>query len=214
MRLHSIEIESIVDGPGIRAALFFQGCKHQCPECHNPETWSFKGGKQYTHREILDDLATNPLIKGITLTGGDPVYQWNECLDLLQEAKKKGYHLMLYTGFSMEELLGETGYENLGVHKLEIPRCQRIFRLYFLEMFDLIVTDPFLIEKRNIDIAFRGSTNQRIFEVTHPVPLPIAVVDGALIGPVDNERLVDIATGAIYTDVTASMDAKYVYKHP
>lgn len=71
LKVSGIEPESIVDGPGIRFAVFVQGCPHNCPGCHNPQTHPFEGGMEMSVEEIFEKFQKNPILKGITLSGGD-----------------------------------------------------------------------------------------------------------------------------------------------
>lgn len=149
---HSIVEESIVDGPGIRNTLFVQGCNHNCKGCHNPETHEFNIGnvcKTFEDFEALaDKLLENPLIDGITISGGDPLYQILSLKTLIEiiRFKKPDTHLMIYTGFTMEEMSN--------------------FQKLFLCNFDIIVDGPFIEEQKSFELAFRGSANQRIWKTT------------------------------------------------
>ena len=108
MRIAGFVEESIVDGPGFRIVIFFQGCAHHCYGCHNPETWDFEGGKEVSFdliKKIIDD---NPYADGITLSGGDPLYQIDASTEIAEYAKSKGLDVILYTGFLFEEVLEMT----------------------------------------------------------------------------------------------------------
>lgn len=108
MRIAGFVEESIVDGPGFRIVIFFQGCAHPCYGCHNPETWDFEGGKEVSFdliKKIIDD---NPYADGITLSGGDPLYQIDASTEIAEYAKSKGLDVILYTGFLFEEVLEMT----------------------------------------------------------------------------------------------------------
>ena len=107
MRIAGIVKESVVDGPGLRAVVFFQGCPHQCPGCHNPETWDPNGGYEATAEEIWAALGydENPLLSGITLTGGEPLLQPAAALALARMARARGSNVLLYTGYTWEEIL-------------------------------------------------------------------------------------------------------------
>ena len=74
IRIAGVVRESIVDGPGLRFAVFTQGCAHHCPECHNPETWDFSGGYECEIEKIIKAMEENPLLDGITMSGGDPMF--------------------------------------------------------------------------------------------------------------------------------------------
>ena len=106
-RIAGFSNDSIVDGPGIRFTVFYQGCLHHCKGCHNPETWSFEGGTLYNNDEILKKIESNPLLDGVTLSGGDPIYQIDSVIDLCEKIKSKrpDLNIIIYTGFTYEELI-------------------------------------------------------------------------------------------------------------
>ncbi len=141
--------ESIVDGPGIRYVLFTQGCPHGCPGCQNPETHDFAGGTETTVADVLANIAKNPFVKAVTLSGGDPLSQPAPLAELAAALKKRGYHLMCYTGFTCEALLASAD-----------PAVRAL-----LEQLDLLVDGPFLQAERDIGLRFRGSANQRILDM-------------------------------------------------
>ncbi len=151
MRISGIIDESIVDGEGIRTAIFMQGCLHHCPGCHNPDTHALNGGKEMTLDEIEKRVINNVSIDGITLTGGDPFYQLEAMIDLLDMAKKHNLSTWVYTGYKYEELL------NLG--KTDNRYLQ------ILEKTDVLVDGPYIKELRDISLLFRGSSNQRVIDM-------------------------------------------------
>lgn len=151
MRIACFVEESIVDGPGFRIVIFFQGCAHHCYGCHNPETWDFEGGKEVSFdliKKIIDD---NPYADGITLSGGDPLYQIDASTEIAEYAKSKGLDVILYTGFLFEEVLEMT------------KANQRLKDL--LNNVDTLIDGPFILEQRHLSLKFRGSSNQRIIDV-------------------------------------------------
>lgn len=151
MRIAGFVEESIVDGPGFRIVIFFQGCAHHCFGCHNPETWDFEGGKEVSFdliKKIIDD---NPYADGITLSGGDPLYQIDASTEIAEYAKSKGLDVILYTGFLFEEVLEMT------------KANQRLKDL--LNNVDTLIDGPFILEQRHLSLKFRGSSNQRIIDV-------------------------------------------------
>ena len=151
MRIAGFVEESIVDGPGFRIDIFFQGCAHHCYGCHNPETWDFEGGKEVSFdliKKIIDD---NPYADGITLSGGDPLYQIDASTEIAEYAKSKGLDVILYTGFLFEEVLEMT------------KANQRLKDL--LNNVDTLIDGPFILEQRHLSLKFRGSSNQRIIDV-------------------------------------------------
>ena len=139
--------ESIVDGPGIRYVLFTQGCPHGCVGCHNPQTHDFAGGKEVTVDTLLADITKNPFVKAVTLSGGEPFCQPAALTQLAAPLKEKGYHLMCYTGYTFEQLLQKEDARPL------------------LEQLDLLVDGPFVLDRKNIELKFRGSDNQRVLDV-------------------------------------------------
>ena len=139
--------ESIVDGPGIRYVLFTQGCPHGCVGCHNPQTHDFAGGKEVTVDTLLADITKNPFVKAVTLSGGEPFCQPAALAKLAAPHKEKGYHLMCYTGYTFEQLLQKEDARPL------------------LEQLDLLVDGPFVLDRKNIELKFRGSDNQRVLDV-------------------------------------------------
>lgn len=148
IRISGITPESIVDGEGIRYVIFAQGCPHHCPSCHNPSTHSFDGGKNVLINDILTDIAKNKnYIDGITLSGGEPFCQIDQCSIIAREARKMGLTVWCYTGYIFEELYGRADAINL------------------LNYVDILVDGPFILEERSLDLYFRGSRNQRIIDV-------------------------------------------------
>ena len=148
IRLAGLVNDSIVDGPGLRLAVFTQGCPHHCPECHNPQSHDPEGGEWRDTEELAAMAAENILLDGITLTGGDPFVQPEACADLAQRAHNAGLNVWCYTGYVFEELLnGRPEWRTL------------------LENVDVLVDGPFLRAQKTLDKRFRGSANQRIIDV-------------------------------------------------
>lgn len=145
--------ESIVDGPGLRYVLFLQGCPHNCPGCHNPTTHDFSGGIFVSLGEILHDIRKNSITTGVTFSGGEPFVQSEVLTPLARELKRLGYNLIAYSGYLIEDLLKN-------------PRHRP-----FLSCLDLVVDGPFLLEKRSLDLKFRGSSNQRFIDVQSTLAL-------------------------------------------
>ncbi len=151
MRIAGFVEESIVDGPGFRIVIFFQGCAHHCYGCHNPETWDFEGGKEVSFDSIKKIIDDNPYADGITLSGGDPLYQIDASTEIAEYAKSKGLDVILYTGFLFEEVLEMT------------KANERLKDL--LNNVDTLIDGPFILEQRHLSLKFRGSSNQRIIDV-------------------------------------------------
>lgn len=147
IRISGIVEESIVDGPGIRFVLFLQGCNHNCKGCHNRESHSFNGGKLIEIDEIVEMMKLNPLLKGLTLSGGEPFEQVEECLTLVKRSKSIGLDILAYSGYTIEELLGNEKQKKL------------------LREVDILIDGRFIEEERTELLKFRGSKNQRILKV-------------------------------------------------
>lgn len=141
--------DSIVDGPGIRYVIFTQGCPHHCKGCHNPQTHDFSGGRVADLQKIREEIEKNPLLGGVTFSGGEPFSQAEALLPMAEWLKEKGIHLMIYTGYLLEDL-----------EKLKDPFVSRL-----LELADLLVDGPFILEKRKLTLCYRGSENQRIIDM-------------------------------------------------
>lgn len=149
IRISGIQEESIVDGPGIRYVVFTQGCPHHCAGCHNPETHCFEGGREETVEAIMAQIRKNPLVSGVTLSGGEPMVQAAQLIPLAEQAKAAGKHLMVYSGYTFEELCT---MQDAAVTKL-------------LHLCDLLVDGRFEQEQKSLEIRFRGSKNQRIIDL-------------------------------------------------
>ena len=146
--LSGIVSDSIVDGPGIRTTIFSQGCPHRCPGCHNPETWEFGCGTEVPVEAIVDIVKSNPLCRGVTFSGGEPFAQAEGFAKLAVLLKEQGYEVASYSGYTFEELLeGSEDQKRL------------------LETIDILIDGPFLQAEKSLEIAFRGSRNQRILDV-------------------------------------------------
>ena len=149
MRIANVVSDSIVDGPGLRFTVFTQGCPHRCPGCHNPETHDPAGGRAVTVEELAEQMLSNPLTDGLTLSGGEPFDQAGECAALAARAKESGLNVWAYTGYCYETLLEK---ENPDV-------------LALLAQVDVLVDGPFVEGLKSYDALFRGSTNQRLIDV-------------------------------------------------
>lgn len=149
IRIFGTVEDSIVDGPGIRFAVFTQGCPHHCPGCHNPESHPFDGGQVTDTQEIIAQMTANPLLDGLTLSGGDPMCQPEPCLELAQAARSAGMNVWCYTGYTWEALLREND-----------PA-----RMALLQVVDVLVDGPFILSQRSLELKFCGSRNQRLIDV-------------------------------------------------
>ncbi|MGE5395957.1 MAG: anaerobic ribonucleoside-triphosphate reductase activating protein [Chitinophagales bacterium] len=143
--------ESVVDGPGIRAVVFAQGCPHHCQGCHNPDTWNFEEGYELDGDQILEQIKNTRSLRGVTFSGGEPFSQARAFASLAESVKSLGLDIMTYTGYSYEDLLAMSENDN-GVKTL-------------LHNTDILVDGSFKEEEKDYSLAFRGSRNQRIINV-------------------------------------------------
>ena len=148
LNLSGIISDSIVDGPGIRTTSCSQGCPHHCPGCHNPETWAFGCGTDVPVEALVEEVQRNPLCRGVTFSGGAPFCQAEGFARLAKLLKEKGYEVASYSGFTFEELLKGTDAQK-----------------DLLASIDILIDGRFLQARKSLEIAFRGSTNQRILDV-------------------------------------------------
>ncbi len=151
LRMSGVVGESIVDGPGIRYAVFVQGCPHHCEGCHNPQTHDFSGGYDDDTDAIFEKIIQDPLLDGVTFSGGEPFCQARPLALLGQKVKAKGLGVISYTGYTLEYLLKNASVEN-GYMDL-------------LETIDWLVDGRFVMALKSYECRFRGSTNQRIIDV-------------------------------------------------
>lgn len=112
LRLAGTENDSIVDGPGIRFTIFVQGCPHHCPGCHNPQTHDFAGGTDTDCAQLLARIDANPLLDGVTFSGGEPFCQASVLAELGAQLRQRGLNIITYTGFTYEKLLEDANQEN------------------------------------------------------------------------------------------------------
>ena len=151
IRLAGIIRESIVDGPGIRMTIFTQGCPHHCKGCHNPETWDFDKGYDGDIEKIFETAKKDPLLQGLTFSGGDPFAQAKVLAKLGRMCHQYGYNVFCYTGYTFEEIVS-----SFDTH----PEWKEL-----LEQVDYLVDGPFILEERSLMLHFRGSKNQRLLDV-------------------------------------------------
>ncbi len=163
--LAGIVNDSITDGPGIRLTLFTQGCPHHCPGCHNPQTWAFEGGTAVSVDEILQQIKRNPLLKGVTFSGGEPLAQAEALLPLAEKIRQLGLELAIYTGYTFEQLLDEQNNE-------QNPAVMQL-----LSLADTLIDGPFIMAQRNLELNFRGSANQRIINLPKSLAAGQAVIE-------------------------------------
>lgn len=144
--------ESLNEGIGLRSVVFISGCRHACPGCFNPGSWSFHAGEPFTperQRSVIEDAVANPLLDGLTLCGGDPFFSPEPCADFVQHyrAACPGRTVWAYTGFLYEELLLHPARRELAA------------------LCDVIVDGPFVASEKDLSLPFRGSRNQRLIDV-------------------------------------------------
>lgn len=147
IRLAGIEPESTVDGPGVRYAIFVQGCEHHCKGCHNPQTWALDGGQVRGLGTLFTEIVYSPLVTGVTFTGGEPFLQARELSLLAAVLHDRKYNLWAYTGFTWDTLIKDP------------------VRMELLKWLDVVVDGPFIEAKKSLELDFRGSSNQRIIDV-------------------------------------------------
>ena len=146
-----IQSDSIVDGEGIRSVIWFQGCSHNCPGCHNPETHDFKAGYEFDVEEVKEWIRELEFQQGVTFSGGDPMMQVDALIELAKEVHACNMNVWVYTGFTYEEIM-KMSESN--------PKYMEV-----LKEIDILVDGKFVLAKKSFDVAFRGSSNQRIIDV-------------------------------------------------
>ncbi len=151
IRMSGVVEESIVDGPGIRYTVFVQGCLHHCEGCHNPQTHDFDGGYEDDTDNLYSKIMENPLLDGVTFSGGEPFCQAKPLAELGRRIKSAGLGVMSYSGYTIEQLLDGANDENGW--------------LELLKTIDYLVDGRFVIALKSYECHFRGSTNQRIIDV-------------------------------------------------
>ena len=144
-----LQTDSIVDGVGIRAVIWTQGCSHNCPNCHNPQTHDFNGGDLVELDDVIEALENLSGQDGVTFSGGDPMFQAKECSILAKKVHELGMNVWAYTGFTYEELI-EKGNKDI---------------LDFLSNIDVLIDGKFDPNLKSLDCPFRGSTNQRLIDI-------------------------------------------------
>lgn len=138
-----------VDGPGFRTSIYVAGCRHHCEGCHNPQSWSENGGELLSVEMLAIDLLADPFVN-VTLTGGDPMFQAEACLELCRLIKEgSDKTVWCYTGFTWEEI-----HEHGSAQMIALS-----------EAVDVLVDGRFVKQLRDTDLLFRGSSNQRLVDV-------------------------------------------------
>jgi anaerobic ribonucleoside-triphosphate reductase activating protein len=164
IRIAGVQNDSIVDGPGLRMAIFFQGCPHLCEGCHNPETWGFEGGQSATAEELVGKLDANPLLQGVTFSGGEPMVRAGALLPVAEAIAVRGLDLAVYTGYTFEEILEDGDPDALALMVLA----------------STLVDGRFVLAERSLSLPFRGSKNQRILDskASLAAGVPVPTTDG------------------------------------
>lgn len=150
LRVLKIVAGTSVDGPGLRTSIYFAGCLHQCPDCHNPGSWDMDGGVEISVDEIVAEVEKEGF--NVTFSGGDPVYQLPALTRLAAALHQRGYSIWLYTGFTMEQLQSVDGFSSIAPY------------------IEAVVDGPFIQSLRDTSLRFRGSSNQRI--ILNPASFP------------------------------------------
>lgn len=148
LRISGIVSESIVDGKGIRYVIFTQGCPHNCKGCHNPQTHDFSQGENKEISEIISEVKQNPLLMGVTLSGGEPFCQAETLIPLSEELKALGLNIWAYSGYTYEQLIDNV----------------QPFTNKLLSLVDVLVDGPFILTERDLTLQFCGSKNQRVID--------------------------------------------------
>ena len=151
IRIAGLTNDSVVDGIGIRYTVFTQGCPHNCPGCHNQEAIPFDGGVEMNTDEILNKISGNPLLDGITLSGGEPFSQAEACAVLAQGAHAMGLTVWTYTGYTYEALISLF---------VENPEWESL-----INQTDILVAGPFIQSEKSLELLFCGSKNQKLIDI-------------------------------------------------
>lgn len=151
MRIAGTVQDSIVDGPGFRYVVFVQGCEKRCEGCHNPGTWELDGGEEKSTGDLIEEMLSNPMTDGLTLSGGEPFLQAPECVELAAAARLKGLNVWVYSGYVYEDLI-DIAQTAPAVGEL-------------LNLAAVLIDGPFRLAERTLSLKWRGSRNQRLLDV-------------------------------------------------
>lgn len=156
MHLLHIYPETIADGEGLRYAIYLSGCSHHCKGCHNPESWNPTAGTLLTKEkmdEIIDAINKNPLLDGVTFSGGDPFFNPEEFLPVIRRIKEETQQqIWCYTGYTFEELIKDPVNETI------------------LSFIDVLVDGKYVESLNSPFLRFKGSSNQRILKLKRGLP--------------------------------------------
>lgn len=172
LRLAGVVRESIVDGPGLRFAIFCQGCPHNCPKCHNQDTHDFSGGYDCDIQKIVNAIEENPLLSGVTFSGGEPSHQPVAFLEIAKKVKSRGLNIWMYSGYTLEELLSRANstisdLDNMNENSSQTSEKneEQVALKGLLGLVDVLVDGKFINELKDLTLPFRGSRNQRIIDM-------------------------------------------------
>jgi len=149
LRINSLLEESIVDGPGLRYVIYTQGCDHGCPHCHNPQTHDKKGGFLMDCAVLLSQIAEDPLLQGVTFSGGEPFLQAGILAELAKKIHALKLDVVTYTGYTLEDL-----------RAINDPDIMAL-----LNQTDILIDGRYDHSQRDLSLQFRGSRNQRIISL-------------------------------------------------
>lgn len=149
MKVMNIIHDSVVDGEGLRTVIFFAGCPHFCQGCHNPASWNIRNGTEMSVEEVVYEVASNPLTD-VTLSGGEPFFQAKEVAEVARRLKDLGKHIWAYSGYTLEQL----------------EDAEDVYQRKLLSYCDVLVDGPFILAKKDLTLSFRGSSNQRIIDLS------------------------------------------------
>ncbi len=155
MRVLDIIDGTTVDGPGFRTAIYFAGCMHHCPGCHNLSSWDMDGGIEMTVSEIMERVLENDM--NVTFSGGDPMYQATEIIPLAKAIRNERKTIWCYTGFRYEDICEDSAYKPL------------------LNLSEVLVDGEFKESLRDTSLLFRGSSNQRLIDLRKSSPKNIVL---------------------------------------
>ena len=160
MNYSGLILNDITAAPGLCVSFFTQGCPHKCKGCHNPETWSFEGGLEFTSdtlNEIINGLTAQDIQRNLCIMGGEPLCDENAFLTYLvvKEVKEKVPEAKIYiwSGYTYKELKSKSH-----------PKIREI-----LEMIDFLIDGPYIEEERDVTLEMRGSRNQRIIDLSEKI---------------------------------------------
>lgn len=157
LRVLDIIDGTTVDGVGLRTSIYFAGCNHRCPECHNPQSWDLNGGKEMGIDQIMAHIADQNF--NVTFSGGDPLMQIEPLLKLAERIHALGKTIWCYTGYTYEEIVADSSFRRI------------------LSEIDVLVDGPFIISQRDISLHFRGSANQRLIDCRRSSPGKIVIYE-------------------------------------